>query len=61
MANCKRCDRCGLCYDKLEHGSSLLNIQIFGISDETYDLCVECTKGLTRWLNDRDCEEEHHD
>ena len=52
MANCKRCDRCGLCYDKLDNGSSLLNIQIFSISNETYDLCVECTKKLTTWLNE---------
>ena len=62
MANCKRCDRCGWCYGKVEDDSSVLTIHIFNRGSATFDLCVECTEKLMTWLNEfKKKEEERHD
>lgn len=64
MANVKRCDRCGWCYDKVENDTSILTIQIFGRGAKgngSVDLCVECTEKLMKWLNEFKKKEENHD
>lgn len=65
MANCKRCDRCGWCYDKVEHGSSILRLQIYSTGETIMDLCDECTSKLVDWLKefkkDDKVKEERHD
>ena len=52
MANVKRCDRCGWCYEKTETGSSILRLQIFPSGETIMDLCEECTCKLIDWLKE---------
>ena len=62
MANCKRCDRCGWCYDRVEHGSAIVTMSIFGHGDlKGFDLCPECTETLIKWLNVSKKEEKSDD
>ena len=61
MANVKRCDRCGLCYERMESGSGLVTLNVYGgeIADNL-DLCKECTSKLLNWLKEPK-KEEYHD
>ena len=66
MANVKRCDRCGWCYDKMEHGSGLISMNVYGKAiKDNIDLCEKCTSKLIDWIADSEEEfkekEENHD
>lgn len=53
MANVKRCDRCGWCYDKMESGSGLVTLNVYEKERaEAIDLCKECTSKLITWLKE---------
>lgn len=54
MANVKRCDRCGWCYEKTETGSGLVSLNVYGkgIAHDAVDLCEECTSKLIDWLKE---------
>lgn len=51
---CIKCDKCGRLVDgdTLVTHVEMLESQ-FGLVEDAYDLCAECTRQLEKWMNDK--------
>lgn len=51
--NARKCDRCGIFYDRYEETAKLLDYRNYhpGISAYMIDLCPICEAGLIEWID----------
>lgn len=57
MANAKKCDRCGVLYEKDKSETHLTIIkrvyqlsQLYTYKDDNFDLCEKCKQELEQWF-----------
>ena len=57
MAIAKKCDRCGMLYEKNKSGTHLTIVkrvfqlsQLYSYRDEIFDLCEKCKQELKKWF-----------